>query len=62
MAGVTRARHPIEAAAGDDETEHPPRGRGADRFIAEQGLELAEPEWFVTPHRELQLRQLQAGT
>ena len=62
VAGVTRARHPIEAAARVmTETEHVLlAGRGADRFIAEQGLELAEPEWFVTPHRELQLRQLQA--
>lgn len=62
VAGVTRARHPIEAAARVmTETEHVLlAGRGADRFIAEQGLELAAPEWFVTPHRELQLRQLQA--
>lgn len=62
VAGVTRARHPIEAAARVmTETEHVLlAGRGADRFVSEQGLELADPEWFVTPHRELQLRQLQA--
>lgn len=62
VAGVTQVRHPIEAARRVmRETEHVLlAGAGADRFAKEQGLELMDPTWFVTPHRQRQLEALQA--
>ncbi len=61
VAGVTTVRHPISAArATMEETEHVMlSGAGADRFAAGQGLEAMPPAWFVTPHRERQLKLLQ---
>jgi L-asparaginase / beta-aspartyl-peptidase len=50
VAGVTRVRHAVELArAVMDETPHVLLvGAGAERLAVAQGLELCEPDWFVT--------------
>jgi beta-aspartyl-peptidase (threonine type) len=57
VAGVSRLSSPVLAA---DEVRRSPHvlmaGKGAERFAAERGLELVEPESFVT---ERQLRSWQ---
>jgi L-asparaginase / beta-aspartyl-peptidase len=50
VAGVTRVRHAVELArAVMDETPHVLLvGAGAERLAVAHGLELCEPDWFVT--------------
>jgi beta-aspartyl-peptidase (threonine type) len=57
VAGVTTARNPVVVArAVMERTRHVLLGgAGADRFAADQGLELAAPEYFYTQHRWNQL-------
>jgi beta-aspartyl-peptidase (threonine type) len=53
VAGVTTVKNPITAArAVMEKTQHVMlAGPGADRFAAEQGLEIVEPSWFFTQRR-----------
>jgi beta-aspartyl-peptidase (threonine type) len=50
VAGVTRVRHAVELArAVMDDTPHVLLvGAGAERLALARGLELCEPDWFVT--------------
>ncbi|HEU5482322.1 MAG TPA: isoaspartyl peptidase/L-asparaginase [Sphingomicrobium sp.] len=62
VAGVTTTRHPIRLAR--SVMEHSPhvllRGRGADQFSREQGLEQVDNDWFATDERRRQLDELMA--
>lgn len=62
VAGVTCVRHPIRAARAV--LEHSPhvllQGAGADAFLASHGLELVDPEWFITERMRAELRAVQA--
>lgn len=62
VAGVTRARNPIRAArAVLEQSPHVLlQGAGADAFVAARGLELADPEWFITERMREELRAVQA--
>lgn len=53
VAGVTTVKNPITAArAVMERTPHVMlAGPGADRFAAEQGLEMVDPAWFFTQRR-----------
>lgn len=57
VAGITRTRHPVDAARAV--MDHSPHvmlaGEGADRFSREQGLEQVDPSWFRTEKRWQQL-------
>lgn len=58
VAGVTRVRNPIRAARAV--LEHSPhvllQGRGADEFATQQGLEQADPAYFITDRMRESLR------
>ncbi|KQN03629.1 asparaginase [Sphingomonas sp. Leaf25] len=62
VAGVTRSRHPVTLARAV--MDHSPHvllaGKGADVFATEQGVEQANPEWFLTPARRAQLDAMKA--
>lgn len=62
VTGATTARHPVSLARAVK--EHSPhillRGRGADEFSREQGLEQVENGWFATPERRRQLDEMKA--
>lgn len=62
VAGVKRVRHPIKAARQVmEKTRHVLlAGEGADRFAAEQGLELVENGFFSTPSRREQWQKARA--
>ncbi|TCM41446.1 beta-aspartyl-peptidase (threonine type) [Novosphingobium sp. ST904] len=53
VAGLTRTRHPVDAARAV--MDHSPHvmlmGAGADAFSAQQGLEQVDPSWFRTEER-----------
>ncbi|MEE4454855.1 isoaspartyl peptidase/L-asparaginase [Novosphingobium resinovorum] len=53
VAGVTRTRHPVDAARAV--MDHSPHvmlmGAGADAFSKDQGLEQVDPSWFRTEAR-----------
>ncbi|WP_334183506.1 isoaspartyl peptidase/L-asparaginase family protein [Novosphingobium sp.] len=57
VAGITRTRHPVDAARAV--MDHSPHvmlaGEGADTFSREQGLEQVDPSWFRTEKRWEQL-------
>lgn len=57
VAGLTAAKNPVVVArAVMERTRHVLLGgAGADRFAADQGLEIAAPEYFFTQHRWDQL-------
>ena len=57
VAGVTRTRHPISLArAVMEKSKHVMLvGAGADAFSVSAGLEQAEPSWFFTERRWVQL-------
>lgn len=59
VAGVTTIRNPIRAAhAVMTQSAHVMLiGQGAERFAAEQGLEIADPAYFYTQHRWDQLQK-----
>ncbi|MDE8651204.1 isoaspartyl peptidase/L-asparaginase [Novosphingobium sp. H3SJ31-1] len=61
VAGITRTRHPIDAARAV--MDHSPHvmltGAGADAFAREQGLEQVDPAWFRTEARWRQLQEWQ---
>ncbi|MBE9605235.1 isoaspartyl peptidase/L-asparaginase [Acetobacteraceae bacterium H6797] len=59
VAGVTRVRNPVKAAAAVMRaTPHLLLiGPAADDFAAGQGLEMVEPAYFITPHRQAQLEE-----
>ena len=63
VAGVTRSRHPVTLARAVK--DHSPHvllaGKGADTFAAEQGVEPADPDWFMTPERRAQLDAMKAN-
>lgn len=63
VTGVTTARHPVSVARAVK--EHSPhvllRGRGADQFALEQGLEQVDNAWFATPSRRRQLDEMMAA-
>jgi L-asparaginase / beta-aspartyl-peptidase len=58
VAGVTTVRHPIAAAKRVmEQTPHVLLiGKGAERFAAEQGLEIVDPSYFFTQDRWDQLQ------
>lgn len=62
VAGISRMRNPIRLARAV--MERSPHvllvGAGAEALGRECGLEAVEPEWFVTPQRQRQLRAAQA--
>ncbi|WP_321163600.1 MULTISPECIES: isoaspartyl peptidase/L-asparaginase family protein [unclassified Sphingomonas] len=62
VAGVTRSRHPVTLARAV--MDHSPHvllaGKGADVFATEQGVEQADPDWFLTPARRAQLEAMKA--
>ena len=62
VTGVSTARHPVSLArAVKDNSPHVLlRGRGADEFAREQGLEQVENSWFATPERRRQLDEMKA--
>ena len=57
VTGVTETRHPVSLArAVKDHSPHVLlRGRGADQFSRDQGLEHVDNEWFATAERRRQL-------
>lgn len=61
VAGVTRLRNPVLAARHVLESGGPVFliGTGAERFAAERGCELVEPDWYGTLERLAQLRKVQ---
>ena len=63
VTGATTARHPVSLArAVKDRSPHVLlRGRGADEFSREQGLEQVENSWFATPERRRQLDEMKAN-
>ena len=62
VTGVTTTRHPISLArAVMDKSPHVLlRGRGAEQFSREQGLEQVDNEWFATAERQRQLEEMKA--
>ena len=62
VTGITTARHPVSVArAVKEKSQHVLlRGRGADQFAREQGLEQAGAEWFATAERLRQLDEMRA--
>lgn len=62
VTGVTETRHPISLARAVK--EHSPhvllRGRGADQFSRDQGLEQVDNGWFAIPERRRQLDEMMA--
>lgn len=60
VTGVTTTRHPVSLArAVKDRSPHVLlRGRGADQFSSEQGLEQVENSWFATEERRRQLEAM----
>ncbi len=62
VCGVSRTRHPASLARAV--MERGPHvflaAPGADAFALAQGLEQAEPDWFVTPERRANLAELLA--
>ncbi|MGN6155198.1 MAG: isoaspartyl peptidase/L-asparaginase family protein [Sphingomicrobium sp.] len=63
VTGVTTTRHPVSLArAVKDHSPHVLlRGRGADQFSSEQGLEQVDNSWFATPERRRQLDEMKAN-
>ena len=63
VAGVTGSRHPVTLARAVK--DHSPHvllsGKGADTFAAEQGVEPADADWFMTPERRAQLDAMKAN-
>lgn len=63
VAGVTGSRHPVTLARAVK--DHSPHvllsGKGADIFAAEQGIEPADADWFMTPERRAQLDAMKAN-
>ena len=62
VTGVTETRHPVSLArAVKDHSPHVLlRGRGADQFSRDQGLEQVENSWFATAERRRQLDEMMA--
>ncbi len=62
VTGVTETRHPVSLArAVKDHSPHVLlRGRGADQFSRDQGLEQVENSWFATEERRRQLDEMMA--
>jgi len=62
VAGVTTVKHPISAArAVMEKSDHVMMaGAGADRFAAQQGLEIVDPSYFFTEERYRSLMNLKA--
>jgi len=62
VTGVTTTRHPVSLArAVKDHSAHVfLRGRGADQFSREQGLEQVDNSWFATEERRRQLDEMKA--
>jgi beta-aspartyl-peptidase (threonine type) len=62
VTGITTTRHPVSLAR--SVKDHSPhvllRGRGADQFSREQGLEQVDNSWFATPERRRQLDEMKA--
>lgn len=63
VTGVTTTRHPVSLArAVKDHSAHVfLRGRGADQFSREQGLEQVDNSWFATEERRRQLDEMKAN-
>ena len=63
VTGITTTRHPISLArAVKDHSPHVLlRGRGADQFSREQGLEQVDNSWFAIPERRRQLEEMKAN-
>jgi beta-aspartyl-peptidase (threonine type) len=63
VTGVTTTRHPVSLArAVKDHSPHVLlRGRGADQFSRERGLEQVDNSWFATPERRRQLDEMKAN-
>jgi len=63
VTGVTTTRHPVSLArAVKDHSPHVLlRGRGADEFSREQGLEQVDNSWFATSERRRQLDEMKAN-
>ncbi len=63
VTGVMETRHPVSLARAVK--EHSPhvllRGRGADQFSRDQGLEQVENSWFATAERRRQLDEMIAA-
>ncbi|WP_294322515.1 isoaspartyl peptidase/L-asparaginase [uncultured Sphingomonas sp.] len=63
VAGVTCSRHPVTLARAVK--DHSPHvllaGKGADIFAAEQGVEAADADWFMTHERRAQLDAMKAN-
>ena len=63
VTGVATTRHPVSLAR--SVKDHSPhvllRGRGADQFSSEQGLEQVDNNWFATPERRRQLDEMKAN-
>lgn len=64
VAAVTRVKNPVSAArAVMEKTEHVLLvGRGADRFAATAGLDLAPPSYFYTERRWQQLQEVRGNS
>ena len=62
VTGVTTTRHPVGLArAVKERSPHVLlRGRGADQFSREQGLEQVDNSWFATEERRRQLDEMMA--
>ena len=62
VTGVTETRHPVSLArAVKDHSPHVVlRGRGADQFSRDQGLEQVDNAWFATAERRRQLDEMMA--
>ena len=63
VAALRRVRHPVALAQAvlADGRHVFLAGAGAERFAAERGLALVEPDWFVLPERRDQLAELLAS-
>jgi beta-aspartyl-peptidase (threonine type) len=63
VTGVTTTRHPVSLARTiKDRSPHVLlRGRGADQFSREEGLEQVENRWFATDERRRQLDEMKAN-
>jgi len=61
ISGVKTVKHPISAAIKvmEDSPHVMLSGAGADRFAAEQGLEIVDPEYFFTERRVNALKRVQ---
>lgn len=60
VAGISRVPHPVALArcVMERTPHHLLIGAGAERFAAEQGIELVEPETLIAPRRRLELDEL----